>query len=212
MGRSLGEGKGYQLQYSGLENSMDCIVHGVTESDTTEWLSLSLQNMYSQTQGTYSQKEIFMVRIHRKAFLAVLSTVSASRKERKTGWLPQEEGRDFQVKILRQHHPGRRQKCKFSSPFWDLQTLGEGESGYLCCDQSYSSFWWPSPLPSMTTCPLHLVNANTFTSIGSNLISSSTCSTSTPLSSRPQPQGRHSGPVPHLPYRGSNDTLSWWLV
>ena len=27
--RSLGERKGYPLQYSGLENSMDCIVHGV---------------------------------------------------------------------------------------------------------------------------------------------------------------------------------------
>ena len=25
----LGEGKGYPLQYSGLENSMDCIVHGL---------------------------------------------------------------------------------------------------------------------------------------------------------------------------------------
>ena len=32
--RSPGEGKGYPLQYSGLENSMDCIVHGVTESRT----------------------------------------------------------------------------------------------------------------------------------------------------------------------------------
>ena len=42
LGRFLGEGNGYQLQYSGLENSMDCIVHGVTESDTTERLSLSL--------------------------------------------------------------------------------------------------------------------------------------------------------------------------
>ena len=28
--RSSGEGKGYPLQYSGQENSMDCIVHGVT--------------------------------------------------------------------------------------------------------------------------------------------------------------------------------------
>ena len=36
LGRSPGEGKGYPLQYSGLENSMDCIVHGVTELDTTE--------------------------------------------------------------------------------------------------------------------------------------------------------------------------------
>ena len=34
LGRSSGEGKGYPLQYSGLENSMDCIVHGVTESQT----------------------------------------------------------------------------------------------------------------------------------------------------------------------------------
>ena len=37
LGRSPGEGKGYPLQYSGLENSMDCIVHGVTKSQT--WLS-----------------------------------------------------------------------------------------------------------------------------------------------------------------------------
>ena len=35
-GRSPGEGKGYPLQYSGLENSMDCIVHGVSKSRT--WL------------------------------------------------------------------------------------------------------------------------------------------------------------------------------
>ena len=34
LGRSPGERKGYPLQYSGLENSMDCIVHGVTKSQT----------------------------------------------------------------------------------------------------------------------------------------------------------------------------------
>ena len=33
-GRSPGEGKGYPLQYSGLENSMDCIVCGVAKSQT----------------------------------------------------------------------------------------------------------------------------------------------------------------------------------
>ena len=33
-GRSTGEGIGYPLQYSGLENSMDSIVHGVTKSHT----------------------------------------------------------------------------------------------------------------------------------------------------------------------------------
>ena len=34
LGRSPGEGKGYQLQYSGLGNSMDCVVRGVTKSRT----------------------------------------------------------------------------------------------------------------------------------------------------------------------------------
>ena len=34
LGRSPGEGKGYPLQYSGLENSLDCTVHGVTKSPT----------------------------------------------------------------------------------------------------------------------------------------------------------------------------------
>ena len=42
LGRSPGEGKGYPLQYSGLENSMDYTVPGCKELDTTERLSLSL--------------------------------------------------------------------------------------------------------------------------------------------------------------------------
>ena len=37
LGRSPGEGKGYPLQYSGLENSMDCMVNGVANS----WTRLS---------------------------------------------------------------------------------------------------------------------------------------------------------------------------
>ena len=41
LGRSPGEGKGYSLQYSGLKNSMDFILHGVAQSDTTERLSLT---------------------------------------------------------------------------------------------------------------------------------------------------------------------------
>ena len=37
LGRSPGEGKGHPLQYSGLENSINCVVHGVTKS----WTRLS---------------------------------------------------------------------------------------------------------------------------------------------------------------------------
>ena len=47
LGRSLGEGNGYPLQYYCLENSMDrgawqATVHGGKESDTTEQLTHAL--------------------------------------------------------------------------------------------------------------------------------------------------------------------------
>ena len=55
LGRSPGEGKGYLLQYSGLENSMGCIVHGVAKSLTGlsdfHFLSLSL-SAQRQTQSS----------------------------------------------------------------------------------------------------------------------------------------------------------------
>ena len=44
-GRSPGEGKGYPLQYSGLENSMHCIVHRVAKSQT------QLSNFQSVSQS-----------------------------------------------------------------------------------------------------------------------------------------------------------------
>ena len=53
LGRSPGEGKGHPLQYSGLENSMDCTVYRVTKSHTTEWLSLSLFTSLSQTKAEF---------------------------------------------------------------------------------------------------------------------------------------------------------------
>ena len=40
--RSPGEGKGYPLQYSGLENSVDSIIHGVAKRRTRLSNSLSL--------------------------------------------------------------------------------------------------------------------------------------------------------------------------
>ena len=43
LGRSPGEGNSYPLQYSGLENSMDCIAHGVAES----WTRLSYFHFFT---------------------------------------------------------------------------------------------------------------------------------------------------------------------
>ena len=46
LGRSPGEGNSYPLQYSGLENSMDCIDHGDRKMlDMTEQLSLHFKYM-----------------------------------------------------------------------------------------------------------------------------------------------------------------------
>ena len=57
LGRSPGEGKGYPLQYSGLENFMDCIIHGVTKSQSnwatftslfSWWCSVSISTCQSR--------------------------------------------------------------------------------------------------------------------------------------------------------------------
>ena len=47
LGRSPGEGKGYPLQHSGLENSKDYSSWSCKESDTTEWLSLHFHFLWS---------------------------------------------------------------------------------------------------------------------------------------------------------------------
>ena len=51
LGKSPGEGKGYPLQYSGLENSMDSVVYGVAKSQTQlsnfHFTSLSVYRVHS---------------------------------------------------------------------------------------------------------------------------------------------------------------------
>ena len=52
LGRSAGEGRGYPLQYSGLENSTDCTVHGGhKELDTTEQLHFHFSEIYIGQAG-----------------------------------------------------------------------------------------------------------------------------------------------------------------
>ena len=48
LGRSSGEGNSYPLQCSGLENSVDCIVHGVAKSRTR------LSNFHFQFNITFT--------------------------------------------------------------------------------------------------------------------------------------------------------------
>ena len=60
--RSPGEGKGYPLHYSGLENSLGCLVHGVTKSLTRlsdlhfhfQWV---IMTSYMIEKGMLSLKE-----------------------------------------------------------------------------------------------------------------------------------------------------------
>ena len=46
LGRSPGEGNGSPVQYFSLENSMDCVVHGVTKSRT------QLNNFHQDNKAT----------------------------------------------------------------------------------------------------------------------------------------------------------------
>ena len=54
LGRSAGAGRGYPLQYLGLEKSMDCIVHGVSKSWTR--LSYFLEKAMAPHSSTLAQR------------------------------------------------------------------------------------------------------------------------------------------------------------
>ena len=64
LGRYPGEGNGYPLQYSGLENSIACTIHGVTKSQT--WLgglshTSSETGYLFRTQGGPLERELLQV-------------------------------------------------------------------------------------------------------------------------------------------------------
>ena len=63
LGRSPGEGKGYALQYSGLENSMDCMGSVAKELDMTEQLSFNLQSVLYKRKFQVSLKPHYWVSI-----------------------------------------------------------------------------------------------------------------------------------------------------
>jgi len=64
LGRSLGEGKGSPLQYSGLENPIDCIVLGVAKSQTqlSTFHSLTLTTSKSwRNAALYSKERMYLL-------------------------------------------------------------------------------------------------------------------------------------------------------
>ena len=85
LGRFSGEGKGYSLQYSGLKNSMDCIVHGVAKS------------------------RIQLSDFHKLASLLSLHALQAQSQQhrRHHGHL---QASNFQISISRPHLPSEHQK------------------------------------------------------------------------------------------------------
>ena len=58
LGRSLGEGKGYPLQYSGLEDSMACIVHGVSKS-SRRLSDFHFEKLYFSFMNSRGQHDTF---------------------------------------------------------------------------------------------------------------------------------------------------------
>ena len=115
LGRSPGEGKGYSLQYSGLENSTGCIVHGVAKSRTLlsnfhfhfTWASASAMigslSVYSLTDGRWGSDEREREREKKKkkrlcVFLSVVDTT-----------LERSEGSSF----------GAKGSCDIRHPSWN---------------------------------------------------------------------------------------------
>ena len=102
LGRSPGEGKGYPLQYCGLEISTDCTVHGVTKSWT--WL-----NDFQFTSGpTKRESNHAFLRLYfslvaewHRIFLLLQETLVQS-----LGWEdPLEEGMATHFSILAWRNP-----------------------------------------------------------------------------------------------------------
>ena len=115
LGRSPGEEKGYPPQYSGLENSMDC----GKESDTTEWLSLSLKSLCHdsdlvsepsyffgnfENDTKYSSTKVILSlltwKVHFKNLVVVTKTVASSNMCELHGYTSGWQVNNFAVHFL----------------------------------------------------------------------------------------------------------------
>ena len=82
MGRSDGEGTGYPLQYSGLENSMDYSPWGRKELDTTEQFSLSFSLSFIHKRNRGLEKLNIIIRMLLKQYYEEFKALNTQlRKE-----------------------------------------------------------------------------------------------------------------------------------
>ena len=80
LGRSLGKGKGYPLQYSSLGNPMDCIVHGVTKSwihreTFTSLHSVEAEQAFDRSQHSFMIKTLNKLGIEGILDLNIIKTI-----------------------------------------------------------------------------------------------------------------------------------------
>ena len=83
LGRSPGEGKGCPLMYSGLNNSMDCVVHGVAKSQTGQsdfhfrmWKpkkKITKELIYNRNKLTGIENKLMVIRGGRRDKLEILN-------------------------------------------------------------------------------------------------------------------------------------------
>ena len=133
LGRSPGEGKGYPLQYSGLENSMDCIVHGVTTDRTqlSDFHFSSLSHFSSESPMSWEPSQSQIYWYPAKSHIEGLDTVINESEE--NGFL-------FECKIS-------RIRCLICS-LWNMQRdpCGDQRHQRLAEGHAVQEWWGPIPL------------------------------------------------------------------
>ena len=121
--RFPGEGKGSTLQYSGLENSIDCIVHGVAKSQT--WLS----DFHSLKRFSISNEKTSLVTQMIKNPPAMRGTWARS--------LGQE---DLLEKEMATHCSTRPWRIPWTEERVRLQSMGWQRVGYNCVTNVHFHF------------------------------------------------------------------------
>ena len=136
LGRSRGEGNGYPLQRSGLENSTDCIAHGVAKSWTRLSLSLSSMVLVKQLEKTPKREGTEYLRFLLRVLVKLLTTLA----------------RELMLKFLQTPLEFGRAHRKINKPHQLCELRFSLRFSYLVC--FYGSLP-PTPTPPFITSSYH---------------------------------------------------------